>query len=72
MSIICEAATSSLLTPKEVASILRVSEKTLKNWRSLRLGPPFIKVGGVVRYRRRSVDRWLEQIPEARRQRQRR
>lgn len=59
----------SLMTPAEVAAVLRVSEKTLKNWRSLRYGPPFIKIGGSVRYRRQSIERWLNQIPEARRQR---
>jgi hypothetical protein len=33
--------------------------KTLRNWRSLGEGPPYVKVGVRVRYDLRAVDRWL-------------
>jgi predicted DNA-binding transcriptional regulator AlpA len=36
-----------------------VSERTLANWRSARQGPPFVKIGGVVRYSRSAVTTWL-------------
>jgi predicted DNA-binding transcriptional regulator AlpA len=35
----------SLLTPSEVAQVLRVSEKTIERWRSKGTGPRHIKVG---------------------------
>ena len=41
-----------LLTTREAAVILNVSEATLKKWRQRRVGPAFIKYGsGAVRYR---------------------
>ena len=42
-----------LLDEKEVAAILKCGINTLRNWRSLKKGPPFVKVGErLVRYRR--------------------
>jgi hypothetical protein len=38
------------LTPVQMAERLNVSVKTLTNMRSLKRGPPFIKVGRSVRY----------------------
>ena len=51
-----------LLTPPEVAALLRVSEWTLKNWRrkERRAGPPFIEVEGLIRYRRGDLAGWLD------------
>lgn len=53
------SAGGALLTPAEVAGELRITEKTLANWRSLGRGPAFVKVGGRVRYRRQAVDESL-------------
>lgn len=51
-----------LLLPETVAEYLQVSNKTLSNWRSLRVGPVFVRLrGGVVRYRREDVDTWLDE-----------
>lgn len=48
-------------TPKQLAEWLGVSEMTLKAWRHFGTdGPAFTKVGRLVRYRRRDVERWLE------------
>ncbi|WP_341933759.1 helix-turn-helix domain-containing protein [Microbacterium sp. LWO14-1.2] len=44
------------LTPVEAAALLRVSEKTLANWRASQRGPAFRKVGRVVRYARTDVE----------------
>lgn len=42
-----------LIDEKEAAAILAVATTTLRNWRALRQGPPFLKIGRrLVRYRR--------------------
>lgn len=50
-----------LLTVDDLAAQLKVSRKTILNWRSRRVGPPAVKVVGALRYRRNDVDRWLRQ-----------
>lgn len=43
---------SDILTPKETANYLRVTESTLGNWRSAGKGPRAIRIGArAVRYR---------------------
>lgn len=49
-----------LLTAKDVASYLGVSEATLADWRYRRRGPDYILVGRLVRYRRESLVAWLD------------
>ena len=50
-----------LLTPAEVASRLRISERTVKDWRSEGVGPPFIRLGRRrVRYALSDLNDWLE------------
>lgn len=46
------------LTPEERAKEWKVSVKTLANWRSARIGPPYSKINGSVRYSRATSDRW--------------
>lgn len=48
-----------LLTPDEVANLLRVDERTLSNWRYRGIGPIFSKVGGLVRYTRSDVNSFV-------------
>jgi Helix-turn-helix domain len=55
------SARPPLATPEEVSEYLRVTVKTLKNWRSLRTGPRYLKAGGRVRYRWADVERWHDQ-----------
>lgn len=50
-----------LLTEDEVASRLRVHVKTLGNWRARRLGPPFQKLEGAVRYDAAKLAEWIDQ-----------
>lgn len=45
-----------LLTPQEVADIFRVEVGTLAKWRWQKIGPEFIKIGRMVRYKRSSVE----------------
>lgn len=49
-----------LVTPKQVAEILVVSEASLANDRYLQQGIPYIKVGKRVRYRRADVIAFID------------
>jgi predicted DNA-binding transcriptional regulator AlpA len=50
-----------LLTTSEIAQLLRVSADWVKHWRTRRSqgGPPFLKIGRLVRYRSGDVLRFL-------------
>ena len=50
---------SPLRDSREIAAFLRVSESTLSRWRAEKKGPPFIRIGGVTRYRIEQVEHWL-------------
>ena len=51
-----------LLTTKEMAAWLGVSEQWLEIGRSKRYGPPFIRMGPrMIRYRRGTGIHWLEE-----------
>jgi len=50
-----------LLSPTTVAAILGVPRQTLLNWRNKRHGPPGIKVGRHLRYRRGSLNAWIDE-----------
>ena len=50
-----------LITPREVADLLKVHQATLGRWRAAGIGPAWIEVGGQFRYRRADVDRWLSE-----------
>lgn len=51
-----------LLTTTEIAEIFKVDERTILNYRNLKINPlPSIKLGGAIRFRRSAVDRWLEE-----------
>lgn len=53
-----------LLTPQEVADILRVAVTTLEQWRGQRKGPVYKKLGtgsrSPVRYRRGDISEFLK------------
>jgi hypothetical protein len=51
---------SRWLPPKETAAYLHVSEDCLQAWRSARKGPPWSKVGKVVRYDVYDLDNFLK------------
>ncbi|WP_308468449.1 helix-turn-helix transcriptional regulator [Rathayibacter soli] len=52
-------AVSPLMDSREIAAYLKVSESTLSRWRSAGQGPPFLRLGGIARYRIDVVDTWL-------------
>lgn len=51
---------TTFLTPDEVAERYRgsVSVGTLRNWRSMKIGPSFVKIGKAVLYRIDELDAW--------------
>jgi len=53
-------AAQKLATPVEVAAYLDVAEKTLRQWRYLKIGPCWTKAGGRVRYRWADVEKYLD------------
>lgn len=48
-----------LATPKEVATYLQKSERTLANWRWAGIGPAYLSVEGTIRYRWAELEEWL-------------
>lgn len=48
-----------LIRGEDLAGELDIPKRTLDDWRYRRVGPPFVKVGTLVRYRRSDVDAWL-------------
>ncbi|MEV0278618.1 helix-turn-helix domain-containing protein [Streptomyces sp. NPDC050610] len=51
-----------LLAPPQLAELLAVSDKTLRNWRNGNKGPRYLKLdGGAVRYPMQDVYAWLDE-----------
>jgi predicted DNA-binding transcriptional regulator AlpA len=50
---------SQLIDEKRLCADLGISSVTATKWRAKAEGPPFIKVGRLVRYRRSDVHAWL-------------
>ena len=50
---------SDYLTDRELAELLDIPTRTPGQWRYLRRGPAYMKVGRHVRYRREDVEGWL-------------
>jgi excisionase family DNA binding protein len=53
----------SLLTESEIAARLHVSLAAVRRWRLERRGPPFVKVGVLVRYRPEDLESWVTSLP---------
>ncbi|MFZ2481055.1 MAG: helix-turn-helix domain-containing protein [Propioniciclava sp.] len=49
-----------LLTTEEAANYLTVTAAVLRRWRLLGDGPPYVKLGSLVRYDRAKLDRWID------------
>ena len=47
------------LDKRGLCALLAISSVTATKWRAKAKGPPFIKVGRLVRYRRSDVEAWL-------------
>jgi hypothetical protein len=48
-------------TEKQLALTLGRDVRSIRRWHALRTGPPRIRVGKVILYRKSSVALWLEQ-----------
>lgn len=53
---------SEILTPEQVAELLHVSPRTMEEWRRTRTGPPWRRMGRHIRYLRREVLVWFEEL----------
>ncbi len=53
-------ADGKFLTPEEVSERYRgcISVGTLRNWRAMRIGPTFVKIGKAVLYPIAELDAW--------------
>jgi excisionase family DNA binding protein len=51
---------NEIVNERELAAYLNISVSGVRRWRLLRKGPPFLKIGSSVRYRRQDVASWLE------------
>ena len=49
-----------LFKEEEAATFLSLRVATLRKWRWSGTGPPFIKLGGAVRYRRSDLEAYIE------------
>ena len=54
-----EMTLTELIDEKEYAEQRGVSVRTIQRERSLRIGPPFIKLGRTIYYRPEAIDAWL-------------
>ena len=52
--------TERLLDEHRAARYLGLSVKTLRNWRSAKRGPRYVKISRIVRYRIRDLDQFIE------------
>lgn len=49
-----------LLSTDEVSRVLVIPVGTLANWRWMGSGPPLLRIGRYVRYRRSDVEAWID------------
>ena len=58
-----EQSTLRWVDEKRVAELTGIAVQTLRNWRFMRIGPPYCKVpnGRMVRYRMDEVIAWMEE-----------
>lgn len=52
--------TEKLLSPKQLADFLGVALTTLSSYRKDGIGPEYLKIGRLIRYRVSDVDIWLK------------
>lgn len=48
------------LTTEQLAALLHISERTVKQWRSDGIGPKWRRVGRRILYKRSDVERWFD------------
>ncbi len=60
---------TQMLSPSDIAALLRISRRTLQTWRAAgKLPPPDLHIGKVIRWKPESIESWLsEKQPQNRR-----
>ncbi len=56
-----------LLSSEEAGALLKIEPLTLATWRFQKKGPPYYKLGGLVRYDKAALIKWVEEqlhLPE--------
>lgn len=53
------ALSEEILTEPQFAQLMGKTVRTVRLWEQLRIGPPRIKIGKTVRYRKTAVEAWL-------------
>lgn len=53
--------TLELLDERKVAAMTGLTRKRLQYMRSKNIGLPFVRLGGIVRYRPQDIARWLDE-----------
>ena len=51
--------TTALVTEVEAALFLRLKPQTIRQWRTLKRGPRYFKVGGAVRYKTADLEQFV-------------
>lgn len=54
-----EIVLDELMTAKEVAVYLRVSDGMLYEQRAMGVAPNYLKLGKIIRYRKKDIDAWV-------------
>jgi excisionase family DNA binding protein len=49
------------LLETDVAALLGIKRSTVEKWRHRNYGPPYVRVGRLVRYRSSAVAAWIEE-----------
>lgn len=62
LSDMTDAESLEILTPEQTAAMLQVSPRTVEEWRRTRTGPPWRRMRRHVRYLRREVLVWFEDL----------
>lgn len=63
-----QASDDQLIVESQAAELLKLSCRTLQAWRPLGIGPPYVRVGRAIRYRRGDLIAWIKQNTVAPRQ----
>ena len=50
---------SEIMTEADVAELMQVTVRTVQGWRYNKIGPPYTKIGGTIRYRRSQILEWM-------------
>jgi excisionase family DNA binding protein len=56
---------TELWGPQELADYLHIPLQTIYQWRTRQYGPPGVRIGKHVRYRKTDVEQWVNALSEA-------